>query len=85
MLDACKQYGKMPVFYGYIIAFMARRELGLQDCDVSSTNSLCTEGSNYIRNNRARIIEQYRHYAQQAAIRIGKNGEIVWIMEPDFW
>jgi len=39
-----------------IIAFEARRDWGLQDCDVSSSNSLCTNGANYIRNKRQHLV-----------------------------
>lgn len=52
MLNACKPGGKLagrtPVFYSYIIAFTARRDLGLKDCDVGTPN-LCQQGANFIR------------------------------------
>jgi hypothetical protein len=35
MIDACKQYNKVPVFYAYIIAFEARHQIGLDDCNVA--------------------------------------------------
>ena len=50
-------------FYAYIIAFEARFKAGLQDCDVSNTNSLCTKGADFIKNNRQHLIERYRHQA----------------------
>ena len=31
MVKKCLQLGKMPLFYGYIIAFQARADIGLQD------------------------------------------------------
>jgi len=84
MLDACVKNNKLPVYYGYIIAFMARDEWGLKDCDVG-TPSLCERGSDYIRENRAKIVAKYGSYALETAKKIGKNAESVWLIEPDFW
>ncbi len=42
MIKQCIAKNKMPVFYSYIIAFEARARAGLQDCDVSWSNNLCT-------------------------------------------
>jgi hypothetical protein len=84
MVDSCIKYNKIPLYYGYIIAFMARDEWGLQDCDVG-TPSLCEKGSDYIRGNRAKIVAKYSNYASETAKRIGKNGESIWLIEPDFW
>ena len=84
MLNACIKYNKIPVFYGYIIAFMARDEWGLQDCDVA-TPSLCQRGADFIRLNRARIVAKYKNYATETAKRIAKDAESIWLIEPDFW
>ena len=84
MLNACNQYKKMPVYYGYTIAFMARAEWGLQDCDVGSPN-LCQKGADYIRANRANILAKYRQIALETAKIIGTNTPMVWLIEPDFW
>ena len=67
MITACKSAGKIPVFYAYVIAFEARYRANLQDCDVSGSNNLCTDGSNWIRNNRALIVSRYRHQATSIA------------------
>jgi len=75
--------GKTPVFYSYIIAFTARRDLGLQDCNVGSPN-LCQKGSNYIRQQKTRILAQYDKYASEAAKIVGGD-PIVWLMEPDYY
>jgi hypothetical protein len=75
--------GKTPVFYSYIIAFTARRDLGLQDCNVGSPN-LCQKGANFIRQQKPRILAQYAKYASEAAKVVGSD-PIVWLMEPDYY
>jgi hypothetical protein len=78
-----KLAGKTPVFYSYIIAFTARRDLGLQDCNVGSPN-LCQKGANFIRQQKSRILSQYAKYASEAAKIVGSD-PIVWMMEPDYY
>jgi len=79
----CKNNNKTPVIVSYIIAFTARRDKGLQDCNVG-TPDLCHEGANYIRQNRARILSQYVKYAKGAAGSFGTSSSMVWCMEPDY-
>ena len=68
MLKACKPGGKLagktPVYYSYIIAFTARTDLQLKDCNVGSPN-LCEQGANYMRQKKARILAQYEKYASE--------------------
>lgn len=88
MLKACKPGGKLagktPVFYSYIIAFTARRDLQLKDCNVGSPN-LCEQGANYMRQKKSRILAQYEKYASEAAKTWGTQDPIVWLMEPDYY
>ena len=57
--------GKVPTLVSYIVAFTARRDQTLQDCNVSGSNNLCNHGATYIRAHlEDRIIPQYRKYAQ---------------------
>lgn len=88
MLKACKPGGKLagktPVYYSYIIAFTARRDLGLLDCNVGSPN-LCQKGANFIRQQKPRILSQYAKYASETAKAWGTTEPIVWLMEPDFY
>lgn len=88
MLKACKPGGKLagmtPVYYSYIIAFTARRDLGLQDCNVGSPN-LCQKGANFIRQKKDRILSQYAKYASETAKAWGTTDPIVWMMEPDYF
>jgi len=79
----CKNNNKTPVIVSYIIAFTARRDKGLQDCNVG-TPDLCHEGANYIRQNRERILSQYVKYAKGAAGSFGTSSPMVWCMEPDY-
>lgn len=88
MLKACKPGGKLagktPVFYSYIIAFTARRDLNLKDCDVGTPN-LCQQGANYIRQRKSRIVAQYEKYASETAKAWGTQDRILWMMEPDYY
>ncbi len=88
MLKACKPGGKLagrtPVYYSYIIAFTARRDLGLKDCDVGTPN-LCQQGANFIRQKKARILSQYDKFASETAKVWGTQNAIVWLMEPDYY
>jgi hypothetical protein len=84
MLQTAVSLKKLPVFYGYIIANMARFIKGLKDCDVGVPN-LCQQGANFIREYRQQIIAKYKSYASEAAKIIGRNSELLWLIEPDFW
>ena len=88
MLKACKPGGKLagktPVYYSYIIAFTARRDLGLQDCNVGTPN-LCQKGANFIRQKKDRIMAQYAKYASETAKTWGTSDPILWMMEPDYF
>ncbi len=89
MLRACRPGGRLdgktPVFYSYIIAFTARRDWGLGDCDVSGSNNLCDRGANFIRQEWPRITGQYEKYASNAARVYGTSQPIIWLMEPDYY
>jgi hypothetical protein len=88
MLNACKPGGKLagrtPVYYSYIIAYTARADLKLQDCNVGSPN-LCQQGANYIRQKKDRILAQYTKYASETAKTWGTQNPILWMMEPDYY
>jgi hypothetical protein len=83
--QTCAAAGVTPVVYSYIIAFTARRDENLQDCNVSFSNNLCNYGATYIRANRERIIGQYAKYAQGAALSYGTDQPVIWMMEPDYY
>lgn len=85
MLDLCKQKNKVPLFYAYVIAFEARAKWKLQDCDVSSTSSLCQKGSEFIRQNRQALVNKYTEHCSAIADRYGRDKVVIFVMEPDFW
>jgi hypothetical protein len=77
--------GKVPALVSYIIAFTARRDENLQDCNVSGSNNLCNHGATYIRAHlEDRIIPQYRKYAQGFRNACGSR-PMIWMMEPDYY
>jgi hypothetical protein len=80
---ACKALGKTPVVVAYIIAFAAKRDLKIDDCNVSQ-NNLCKKGAGYIRNNRAKILNIYSAYAKGIASSYGTDKPVIWCMEPDY-
>ncbi len=82
--NLCKSNNKVPVNQCYVVAFAARRDQGLQDCNVSNTNNLCTDGANYIRQNRDKILGIYSSYASGVNQIMGSSKHSVWLMEPDF-
>jgi hypothetical protein len=78
--------GKVPALVSYIIAFTARRDESLQDCNVANQNTLCNHGATYIRQHlEDRIIPQYRKYAQGFASACGTTRPMIWMMEPDYY
>jgi hypothetical protein len=93
MLNGCKTggvlAGRTPMMIGYVIAFAARAEVGLQDCDVAQkqglSTSLCTNGTQYIRQNKQHLLDRHRTLAAQIAAVWGKTQPIMWMTEPDYF
>jgi hypothetical protein len=78
--------GKVPALVSYIIAFTARRDQGLEDCNVVGTTNLCKYGATYMRAHlEDRIVPQYAMYAKGFADNCGTTQPIIWLMEPDFY
>lgn len=76
--------GTVPYVYMYLVAGLARAELGLQDCNVGTPN-LCQNGANYLRQNRTFITQRYRDVAGQIASEWGSQAPILIHIEPDFF
>jgi len=86
MLAKAKSLNKIPVLYGYIIAFEARNLQGLSDCDVHNEfSSLCEQGANFIRNNRNLILSRYSMHSKKIAEYMGESSTAIFLIEPDFW
>jgi hypothetical protein len=75
----------VPAVVTYVIAFAARRDEGLQDCNVSGSTNLCLYGATYIRNHTQRILDIYNSYAQGYASCWGTSRPIIFLMEPDYY
>ncbi|CAF0870650.1 unnamed protein product [Brachionus calyciflorus] len=84
MIDAAIKYNKKVLFYMYIIAFSARFDRNLQDCDVNLDFNLCTHGAQYIRDNRQMLVDKYRYHAKWIADKYGRLQRVVFAIEPDF-
>ena len=87
---ACTAARELPgatlAVVSYIIAFSARRDQGLQDCNVNGQTNLCRYGATYLRNRlENRIIPQYAMYARGFASSCGTTRPIIWMMEPDYY
>jgi hypothetical protein len=77
--------GVVPAMVSYVIAFAARRDQGLEDCNVSGNTNLCKYGATYIRGNRERILRLYEVYAKGFASACGTTRPLIWMMEPDYY
>lgn len=84
-INDAKSLNATPMWKAYIIAEGAKTSAGLTDCNVGGgSGTLCQKGANYIRENRATILSQYKAYATFAASRWGKTKPFIWALEPDF-
>lgn len=86
MLELCKSSNKVPVFYAYVIAFEARSNWQLSDCDnPQGKPTLCQKGSEYIRQNKNHLIGRYYDNAANIARVYGSDKVVVFLIEPDLW
>ena len=73
----------MPAYIAYITAYRANLEQGLGDCNLDFDTNLCNGGTQYIRQNRARLVDMYASYAQRS-YGVYPNRPVIWVIEPDF-
>jgi hypothetical protein len=77
------------MFIAYVIAFTARANAGLQDCDVARQQglgtSLCTNGTQFIRNNKQLLLAKFQSLAAQIAQNWGTTTPLLWMTEPDYY
>lgn len=84
-LRTSAKLGAIPLFYAYLIAFLARQHAGLLDCDVGSPPlTLCSRGASYIRENQETILDAYEAFARASARIRGRSLRVIWLIEPDF-
>ena len=86
MLRTAKQLNKPVVLYGYIIAFEARVNEGLYDCNDPinpGPPNLCTNGAQFIRNRRQLILDRYELHSGKIADIMGTSATTIFIIEPD--
>ncbi len=73
----------MVVFYTYFIGSQACTLGGYCDCNTSSPPNLCSNGAQWIRDNRAILINAYGQYAK-AVYANSPNKPVIWWLEGDF-
>jgi hypothetical protein len=73
----------MVVFYTYFIGFQACKMGGYCDCNTSAAPNLCSNGAQWIRNNRAQLLNAYGQYAKAVYAR-SPNKPVIWWLEGDF-
>lgn len=84
MIDTALANNKSVVFYMYLIAFQARYDLGIKDCDVDYHYNLCVYGAQFIRDNRQLLVSRYEYHARWIAQRYGRDKRVIFAIEPDF-
>lgn len=68
----------------YLIAFEARYDMNIRDCDVDYHYNLCVYGAQFIRDNRQLLVERYHYHARWIAQRYGVDKRAIFAIEPDF-
>ena len=81
--QVANQNGKFVVFYTYFIGFQACRQGRFCDCNTSNPPNLCTNASQWIRDNRAQLIRAYGEYAR-VVHQASPNKPVIWWLEGDF-
>jgi hypothetical protein len=74
----------LAVFYTYFIGFQACKIGTFCDCNTDTDgHTLCTDGAQWIRSNRAAIINSYAQYAKRI-YAVSPNKPTIWWLEGDF-
>ncbi len=72
------------VYYAYFIGFQANLMGGFGDCNVDDDgHNLCTDGAQWIRDNRELIIQMYAEYARRT-YAASPDKAVIWWLEGDF-
>lgn len=74
----------IPVYYAYFIGYQANQQGGFGDCNTDKDgHNLCTDGAQWIKNNRAAAVQMYANYAQKSR-QAWPTKPLVWLLEGDF-
>ncbi|MGC4067900.1 MAG: hypothetical protein QM784_25250 [Polyangiaceae bacterium] len=73
------------VYYTYFIGYQANLMGGFGDCnvDMSDGHNLCSDGAQWIRDNRALIVEMYANYAKKTYEQ-SPSKPVIWWLEGDY-
>jgi hypothetical protein len=71
------------VYYAYFIGYGAADD-GFGDCNTDPDDqNLCTRGAQWVRDNRALIVQRYSNYSRMTRMASPNKG-VVWLLEGDF-
>lgn len=73
----------IPTFYTYVIGGQAKLRDGYGDCNTSTGDTLCTKGAQWIRDNRAQVVNAYAQYAKMLATKFPTK-PMIWWLEGDY-
>jgi hypothetical protein len=89
--DGCRTAGQLTtskatlVYYTYFIGYQANLMGGFGDCnvDMSDGHNLCSDGAQWIRDNRALVVSMYANYARKTHEQ-SPNKPVIWWLEGDY-
>jgi hypothetical protein len=73
----------IPTFYTYVIGGQACSQAKYCDCNTSTGDTLCTKGAQWIRDNRAPIVNAYAQYAKMLNAKF-PDKPMIWWLEGDY-
>lgn len=80
MVKATASTNVVPTFYTYVIGGQAKEQGGFGDCNTDSDgHNLCSDGAQWIRDNRAQVINAYAQYAKLIQSIMGSKPAIWWL------
>jgi hypothetical protein len=74
----------IATYYAYFIGYQANKLGGFGDCNTDKDGrNLCTDGAQWIKSNRAMVIDMYANYAKMTH-QASPNKPVAWLLEGDF-
>lgn len=83
MVQAIAATDIIPVFYTYVIGGQACSQAGYCDCNNSTGDTLCTQGAQWIRDNRGQVVNAYAQYAKMLSAKFPEK-PMIWWLEGDY-